>query len=61
MSFTQKLLTANISLANGNFGGGARLPDVLVDLETCERRNDFSRGCRARFLVFAAQAGHFVL
>ena len=32
------------------FGADAALPDVLMELASCERRKDFSRPCGARFM-----------
>jgi hypothetical protein len=37
------------------FGADAALPDVLMDLASCERRKDFSRPCGARFTDLAAR------
>jgi hypothetical protein len=31
------------------FGADAALPDVLMDLVKCERRDDFSRPCGGKF------------
>ncbi len=35
--------------------GDAALPDVLMELAACERRDDFSRPCGARFTDLAAR------
>jgi hypothetical protein len=37
------------------FGADAALPDVLLDLATCDRRRDFSRPCGAKFTDLATR------
>jgi hypothetical protein len=40
----------------GRFGADIILPDLLVDLVSCDRRRDFSRPSRARFTDPATQS-----
>jgi hypothetical protein len=39
------------------FGGGIALPDVLLELASCERRADFLAPCGARLTDLAVSAG----
>jgi hypothetical protein len=37
------------------FGEDAVLPDLLLELAACQRRQDFSRSCSARFTDLAGR------